>query len=491
MAVKQILTVLDPSIELDDMVLVDREDPRFKDLKDPARSSQYPDDKNTGVAYPFITIRSVTIEMEDLKFMRLNFQDLLPEISLTIADNQSRLTNIDFPLDGDIISVYIRPNDDDVQKSIRMDFDIQTVSRSGTTPVVYNFYGQLRVPRIFDEITEAKSLLTSFEALIEICDDLNLGFATNEDKTEDRMTWLIAKEDRLKWLENITNYSYKNDDSFFYSFIDHNYFFNFINIQECFSEDDELDESIITMMESSDVQQGFDKTSSVGPLFLSNSRSAQGSNQYISYYNPFTESGSKVQNNGYRRYVQFYDTDEDELIEEFIEPLITRGNEQKVLLRGRRDENFFQSNYKYKYMGRQSSGEDGNVHPNYLFARVLNHQNLEEIEKAGLTIELPILNTDILRMKRIPVIIYDSFNNEVKYSNQQRDQEKAEDPVNEDQVWVEQQEIRNEFLTGFYVCWSFEITWKPSERYKTRAKLLRREWPERGTTVGTVQQEPS
>ena len=490
MAVKKILTILDPNIELDEMVLVDRTDKRFQDLQDPSKSNQTPDEQNTGGAYPFITIRSIAIELDELNNFEIVCSNTLPELNLTIADKRSRLTNVDFPLDGDLISVYIRPNDD-TQKSIRMDFDIETVSRYGQTPVMYNFSGQLRIPKIFDEISESKLEMSSFEAIIDICDSLNLGFATNSDDTNDIQNWILGRDNKLNFIRDIIQYSYLNDDSFFYGFVDHNYFYNFINVQDCFSEDDELDEAIITMPEQTDRQKGYDNASSIGPLLLSNSRNMQGSNMYISYYNPFTNSGLSSKLNGYRRYVQFYDSDEDEFVEEYIEPMITKGNENKILLKGRKDETFIDSYSKYKYMGRQSSGGDGNVHPNYLFARILNHQNLEEIQKAGLDIEIPSLNTDILRFKRIPIVIYDSMNIENKYTARDRDQEENDDPQNIRAVHNEQDEVRNEFLSGFYVCWSFTISWSPQNRYITKAKLLRREWSKRGTGVGVVQKEPS
>lgn len=480
MPVPQIVSILKPNIEKDDVILVDRKDKRFEDLQDPV-SNQSPDESNTGSMYPYISIRSVVLEIDEIKNLEIISEGFLPEISLSLSDKRNRLTNIDFPLDGDVISVYIRPNDDSVQKSIRLDFDIIDVTRSGTTSVFYDFYGVLRIPNIYDEINIFKEG-TSFDALMSICSDLNLGFASNDESTNDLQKWIVAKENREKFLQDITNYSYKDDNSFFKSFVDIFYHFNFINVQKCFSLDDDLETGIISTSEPSDKIKGFEKTSSESPFIFSNSRENAGTNTCVATYSPFNNTGSVNRLNGYRRTVQFYDSENKELVDNYIEPLITKGAENLVLLKGRRDETFFKTLHKYKYMGKQNE----NSHPNYLFARILNHQNNEEIQKAGLKITLDSLNTDVFRYKRIALMIYDRLNTETKTSNQKRDNSEGDDTTSDYNTFDEEREVRNEFLSGFYVVDSFTLTYNNIDRFKTHLKLLRREWKPRAGTVGTT-----
>jgi hypothetical protein len=478
MAVPKIVSILKPSIEKDDVVLIDRNDDRFADRKS-TETAQFPDDKNIGSLFPYVSIRSVVIEYDELKSFEIICDGFLPEINLTVTDPRHRLTNVDFPLDGDVISVYIRPNDDSVQKSIRADFEIVDVDRSGTSAIYYNFYGVLRVPTIYDEVCQVKEG-TSFDTLMSICSDLGLGFASNEDSTTDLQKWIVAKESREKFLQDITKYSYKDDNSFFTSFVDLFYNLNFINIQKTFSFEDVLEVGTVSTNQPTDQTADFKKLADDGPVFLTNAKQNTGANNLISFYAPFNNTGKIVRTNGYRRTTQFYDSELKELVDNFVEPLYTNGSDDKILLRGRKDETFFKTLHKFKYMGKQND----NTHSNYHFARILNYQNNEEISKAGLQITIDSLNTDIFRYRRIPIILYDRNNSEVKTSNSLRDEEVGDGNTTVPNQMDENLDVRNEFLSGFYVVESFIINYSPSTKYTTKAKLLRREWNDRGTAAG-------
>lgn len=480
MPVPKIVSILKPSIEKDEIVLIDRTKPQYSDLQD-SLSAQREDEKTMGSHYPRVSIRTVVIEYDEFRNFEISCENFLPEINLTVIDTRNRLTNVDFPLDGDIISVYLRPNSDDIQKSIRLDFEIVDVRRSGVTTVYYDFYGVLRIPTIYDEVCQMKEG-TSFETLMSICSDLKLGFASNEDSTNDSQKWIVAKENREKFIKDITDYSYKDDNSFFTSFVDLFYHLNFINVQNCFSSEDQFDEAIITLDENSDLLKGSGSVSKSGEFYLTNAKKANGTNFMISNYAPFNNSGSIVRTNGYRRTAQFYDSDNLEFVDNFVEPLITNGSNDKVLLRGRKDEQFFKTLHKFKYFGKQNN----NTHLNYLFARLLNFQNKEEISKTGLTITLTSLNVDIFRYRRIPVIIYDRNSSEAKDANKNRDEVVGDETTNDANTYDEEIEVKNEFLSGYYVVESFTIKFG-ADKFKMDIKLIRREWNDRGAAIGAAQ----
>ena len=52
---------------------------------------------------------------------------------------------------------------------------------------------------------------------------------------------------------------------------------------------------------------------------------------------------------------------------------------------------------KYKYLGTQGD----NVHPEFQYSTVLNYQNMTEINKMGMIIELDTVNPSITRYSRI------------------------------------------------------------------------------------------
>ena len=52
---------------------------------------------------------------------------------------------------------------------------------------------------------------------------------------------------------------------------------------------------------------------------------------------------------------------------------------------------------KYKFLGTQGD----NMHENYYYAQILNHQNLQEMEKFGMTLELDTVNPALIKFQRI------------------------------------------------------------------------------------------
>jgi hypothetical protein len=101
------------------------------------------------------------------------------------------------------------------------------------------------------------------------------------------------------------------------------------------------------------------------PLMLTNHGDYQGTSKYLSNYQMFNKSGEIFLSNGYKRYSQFFECENDQYLSEFVDPLTTSGADNKVHLKGRyingEPEGIKETHIKYKFLGKQDSREDDNA----------------------------------------------------------------------------------------------------------------------------------
>ena len=221
---------------------------------------------------------------------------------------------------------------------------------------------------------------------------------------------------------------------------------------------------------------------------LSNQLDFQGTARYISKYQQVNNSGRISKNNGYKRYTQYWDLNAKEFISEFVDPLtndtegmipVTKGRTINGEVEGPRNEQV-----KFKFLGTQGD----NVHDNYYYASIQNFQNLAEINKLGMTIELDTVNPAILRYSRIYCHMMETAqmvkgvltapeNDENAPNDSVR---RAETPDNAGSDVDNQFGVINEYLSGFYVITGMEyfLTKGPQPGgagLKQRLHLRRRE----------------
>jgi hypothetical protein len=185
--------------------------------------------------------------------------------------------------------------------------------------------------------------------------------------------------------------------------------------------------------------------------------------------------------------LQFFDNDSEEGLVSFdIEPLTsTKLKDIAEPLKGRRDEERYKSEIKYKYMGRRHSDpETSNTHLNYTFAELHNKQNLDELDKMYLEVELSSYNPAIRKYQSIPIAIFAQTQDRIaadttiKKSKEEMGFDAKETADLDDTV--SDKTAIDEFLSGFYVVGSIRYTYKRSEGIvKQHMKLLRREWNSR------------
>lgn len=502
---RSILSIIDPEIKLDPILLEDSESEEAKRITNPAVSEDFQTrlSAKAGSWMPIIQVNSILFSIDEIISLNLNLKNKIPTISIAIKDNSNKFS-VGFPLDGDVISLYLRPPDTENQRSIRMDFDIIKIS-SGSKSKSYSFSGILKIPGMFKEQNKAYDFANSFDHIQEYCEDLNIGFASNVTSTSDSMTRIAAFESYESLINQTVLSAYKNDDSFFTWYIDPFYYLCLVDLNKQFSLEDKIEQANVSVAGAvSGVDGGEGAPENIkGSLLLTNEPSKEGLNIFIESYSLENNTGGIWMSEGYKRYSQFYEMEGNNSSYEsvFVDPLTTEGAENEfILLKGKQGDDFYKNQVKYRWMGVQSSTRNqGNVHDNFLFAKLQNHQNLRETNKMVLKVDLAGMNFYVYKYMRIPVIIYQGGENKTNYKLlQERNQALGEDKENDpngaepfnksittrgkgdgdgELGFDDRDLIKNEFLSGYYVVAGINYTYSKPGPVKQTLTLIRREWP--------------
>lgn len=453
--------------------------------------------RDAGMVAPLVIINGYRFNPDDIKFLEISLENSIPKINLTLIDTASKFA-IDFlPRDGDVISIRIAARAKDTYKDIRIDFDIETVESplrsnidQGTANARYSFTGRMKIPGLYADQCKSYGVGTTREHLENIATDLKLGLATNVTTTDDSSNLIVPYNTMFDTLDDLVKHSYIGDKSFQTYCIDPYYYINFVDLNTLLDAEDTFEKSFAAMdidfnEISSNVNDGTNKMEST--LLISTHQRLQGTNMHISRYSVKNNSGKKLKENGYKRIIQFFEDDEG-LAEFDIEPITsTRLKDIETPLKGRLDEpGRYRQEVKYKYLGRRDSDpNEPNSHLNREFAAIHNMQNIAELEKLQLEVELSTINHAIHLFQRIPVFIFNETDDQIvadtAVKTVKEDKNFETSPKGESDLKLNSNKTPlNDFLSGFYVVGKIKYTYKQADGVvKQVLTLLKREWPNR------------
>lgn len=458
--------------------------------------------------YPLVKINDYIFNQAEIQSMVIECTDFLPKITLDVALISSLFIAKEMPKDGDIISVGIRQKSD-LLKIVRADFVITSVySRENPTisqkiPTFMTFYGELFVPGLKSQVGDMSFLSTSMDALKEFAKTLNLGFATNENNTDDKQIWLKANITGDLFILQTTERAYKDEKSFYKAWIDIYYNLNFVNINlQLVSSEVEVDIIAATTNVDKNTFYGVDTTDENTKASLkvfSNFQTYKATPFYIQTWRPTNKSssitfslGTKMTCEMFEHNVNLYENSESQKYWTIpVEPIYDEDKSKKsILLRGRATQNYDpngkqlkRANHpyvglyeKFPWLGVQytiSNTEldpmlwDGNHHRNYQLSKVQNIINLKELDKLNLLITTKGNNANIIRGDKLPVILV-------------RSDEVDNTLIREEAT---NREILDLFYSGWYIIKGYTLTWSSSKPNSTASGfsqefiLTRREWP--------------
>ena len=439
----QVVSIFDPTIVIDEIAVEDFEtgsNPRYPNPD----GTETKFSKLAGAISPFVVINGISFGYEFINKLEINITGFLPKITISINEQAGMFISKAYPKDGDVVNVYIRSESKDF-KSIRQDYRIldviSPVSRDNTHETnIFTITAILNLPDIF--VDKIRSFpMTSFDALQKVAKELKLGFATNETTTNDSMTWICPYIPYIDFIQNdLMSAAYKDDNSFYVCFIDQYYYLNFIQVNDMLVHGKTMDVSRVNKLLGTDYHMdgGSEISSEMEDLFLTNSKSSGATPNQITGYTPINGSGIVSLKNGYRTFLQYYDKDEADFSQYFMETLNTPESADKIILKGRESEDHTQQ-VKTVRFGYQFGD---NVHENYHHAKLQNNYNNSELKKLGLICNLAGVNPLIYRNMIIPVIIVTS-----KGSDLNRIATKEEDTLSSE---LENNMTFDKFLSGWY-----------------------------------------
>jgi hypothetical protein len=441
------------------------------------------DEKQYGYYKPLVFLNGYFVE-KFLLYFDLDFNQIIPTLKFRFYTGSATFLSTSYPKDGDIVSVYIRSNVT-VYKPFRMDFNILSVdSGMSTDPtgefIQFDVLSECRIPRFYTEFCKAFRQKTSYETLFEVSQDLNLGFSTNDPTLNDRMTWISPNLSYYNFIREVTKSCYKDDRSFYLTYIDPYYNLTFLNINNQLEAEDVVQEVIVqpgtsTGKANDALFPGIDLSPTTMPLQVTNAPNFIGYPFYATGYTLLSESGNSSNLMGYVQTVQFYDegvpfreAPGEKYIFYDVESVTTEDVTENMLLqKGRASENLYQEEVRKRWMGILNSGPDGSVHENYLQARVQNPLNLTDVTKFTLQVETGGYYAGYYRGQVIPVLIYATERgtrmDNTGISNNQKTQR-------------DNNLVLDQFLSGKYVLMGYSVKWNLEKGFHQVLNLCKREW---------------
>jgi len=493
--INRIYTLFEKTIELDELSIPGT----------PKTGAQKMEDV-LSVEYPLVKVNNYIFSRDELISVKIDCTDFLPTIAVSIATTDHLFLSREMPKDGDIISIAIRSKND-VLKMIRNDYVITAVHTLPNTtlqksPVHMTLYGELFIPGLKSQKYDFSFEGTTFEALMDFAKRYGLGFATNEDNTNDRQVWLKANIAGDIYVNDLISKAYKDENSFYKGWIDVYYNLNFVNVNKLLlSAENDVDLAVYINNLDKNWYHGGNFESEKAQLTVkvfSNYKTFRTSSFYITSWRPFNKSSTITFEVGTKMTFEMFEHNrylyEDPLKPKYwavtVEPIYDKEKAKKsILLRGRSryvpsekntelrraNYNYTQLYEKYPWLGIQytisNSDEDnlkwdGNHHRNYHLARVQNLINNKELDKLNLEIVVNGNNLNVIKGDKVPVIIIKS----------DLDDNLRINPTNFG-------DMVDSFYSGWYIVKGFVINWTNTNSgsilsdFTQEFILTRREWP--------------
>ena len=448
----------------------------------------YKSSKAFGYEHPYILINNYRFRYEEILSLEIDCSNFLPIFYLKIMVTSKEFLSQKIPKDGDIASIYMRSYND-VYKPIRNDYLITHVETTSLddrgVATIFNINGILNIKKIWVEQNKAFKG-KSIDVIKNLASELQLGFATNVDgMTDDEMTWICDWKSYKDFIIHITNHSWKTENTFYRSFIDIYYNLNFVEVEKQFDQTKQFDEALAiferNMIDSANpIVPPTKQPNTKIELILTNFEIGGNYNFKIIDYELINNSSAISYSQGYGKKLYFYDQTLKTITEENMikfNPLSTPGTEDtKIRLRGLKGETIEKEHLKNIWHGIQYSLPNGNVHQKFALASQQNATNNKELEKMYLDIDLWSWNPAVIKMERIPIMIFinDSLPENSFFMSQKEKNDNKKNPVS---PLTGMTVTVDRFLSGFFIVEGFSLTYDIQVgRIIPKYRLTRREW---------------
>lgn len=345
---------------------------------------------------PFFWYNGYQIKEADIKSLALFHDGITPCTQIQFVDTTGIIKKDGFPTDQTTFELFLNSGSP-MLKSIHMKFklkDFQQNKRGGT----YTITGQIDL-KDYHKIKFKSYKGTSFDVLRGISKELELGFNSNIQNTNDDMTWVNPGQNYREFMSNIVKHAYIDDKSFVMAYIDFYYCFNFIDVEKEWLRDISGD---VGVSSGSLARLGSAKTEDkIVPLILTNDKSSQGTDLFFTKYNLLNSSTSKSLEKGQKTITKFYDVKSKSFLIFDVEAQTSPGDDKVILKGNPGDIKELQENTRTVYGGKI---DFDNSHGNFKYAETQNDRNLNELSKIAAEIEMGAPNFNFYKYQKIKIL---------------------------------------------------------------------------------------
>lgn len=424
-----------------------------------------------GQLYPYIVMNGLTLSMQQILYMEIDCMGFLPKMRLNMRIYEAKPNYLlnHFPRAGDIISVFIRSPNDDI-RPIRNDYQVVTVDYLGGEGIsdggesFISITARLFIPFIYNQKTFAIEG-TSYDVMMKLAKELELGFASNIDATDDSMRWMYIGNYE-QFIQNIANHSWKDDNSFFTAFIDFTYHLNFININQQITNDLDGQAGPVSNIDIRNPSENTTFAKTLDLFKLTNNFDSMPFNNFVAKYNLINNSSILSYKEGVIKDYTFYDYTIMQDTHGRLDAL--RTDDMPDRLRSISDNLGTLAQTNLEWLGIQYSLPNGNVHRHYNYSVLHNNFNNTEMDKMILQAYLRTPNFFVHKGQRLFMEIF-SYADKYDYLSSP-----------ETRVTMDGGVIGaiNTFLTDFYYVKGHKIIYDPSHQmaFSQEIYLTKRDW---------------
>jgi hypothetical protein len=360
---------------------------------------------------PQVYYYDVELQSQAITKLVIDSNKFMPLCYVCYNDTYNIMHDIGFPSDNAKLTVVI-PSNHGALANIFMEFKIQRYSVEllrGSTAKKIHMWGICSTENLL--VTQYKSYdkKTSFDLMKETAIDCGLGLMSNVDSSSDAMTWLNPGQEVHRFLQDVANKAWVGETGFVWSFVDFFYNLNYINIENSLSEDiNKISWVNTNIMNNKMITDIGESNKTIAPT-LTNENSQKGSNVYFTGEKILNQSTDISLKRGYLRNVNFYDIDGNwgdkagAYKKYGLDTITSPGSQSNAIyLKGEPgDTDFYSKNIKNHYLDKIDTK---NMYPDFLWAKLQNIENLQDLQKIAMQIVLPIPNFNIKRFEKIRLL---------------------------------------------------------------------------------------
>jgi hypothetical protein len=345
---------------------------------------------------PLFAYNNSPIESRYIQKLTIYYEDFVPKCEIIFNDalgliNSPKTT----PLNDTKFDVFLNSGSD-VLKSIHLKFklEINQKNKSGTNTIT----GILDIPDFY-KVGFKSYKGTSFESLRKIVKELQLGFNSNIENTNDSMTWRRNAITSRQFMKNILEHSYISDDSFMVGYIDYYWSFNYVDVEKEWKRDISDDVGLISQGISS---KSGDEVDKIVNMILTNDKSSQSSPFFITNFVVNNNSTYQSTQKGNFTISKVYDRISKLFLKFNVDSLSSNTKDQVVLKGSPGDKKDLETNYRTSYGGKIDTT---NVHQNWSYAVEQNKRNLTNLSNITLQADLPSPNYNLYKFQKVKIKI--------------------------------------------------------------------------------------